>query len=99
MPIEESFHFSNSLSFFFYVETDVIMSCTFDLPDENCPIKDQHDWQIETRSQSNQTQPVGDHTRGGNRKILFFFSFNPDPSILNIRWKISHHHWKLNSID
>ena len=72
------------------------MSCTFDLTDEKCPIKDQHDWQIETRPQSNETHPIGDHTRGGNRKS---FLFNHDQSILIIRWKISHHHWKLNSID
>lgn len=44
------------------------MSCTFDLSDEKCPIKDQNDWQIQTGTQSNQIRPVSDHTRGGNRK-------------------------------
>jgi hypothetical protein len=74
--MHRNFFFSN-IRFLFLLETDIIMSCTFDLSDEKCPIKDQNDWQIQTGTQSNQIRPVSDHTRGGNRnKKIFSYNHN-----------------------
>jgi hypothetical protein len=48
------------------------MSCTFDLPKENCPLKNPNDWQIQDGAQTDQIRPVSDHTRGGNRQFVRF---------------------------
>ncbi len=58
-------------SFCFSLETDVIMSCTFDIPGEKCPLKDLNNWQIQNGVQVSQIRPINDHTRGGNRKFSF----------------------------
>lgn len=57
---------------FFFIETDVLVSCTLDLPDEKCPLNNLNDWRIGQASQSDGNQPITDHTRGGKRKIFIF---------------------------
>lgn len=46
------------------------MSCTFDLPNENCPLKDKNNWQIQEVLHADQIKPITDHTRGGNTKFF-----------------------------
>jgi hypothetical protein len=46
------------------------MSCTFDLSNENCPLKTKNAWQIQDGTQEDQIQPIlTDHTRGGKQSF------------------------------
>lgn len=52
---------------FIFQDDDIILSCTFDLDGEKCPSED---WAIRTGTQGDQTRPLGDHTRGGETRLL-----------------------------
>jgi hypothetical protein len=62
------FIFEVILNFVFSSEGDVIMSCTFDLANEICPLKTKNNRLIHNGTQADQTQPISDHTRGGKTK-------------------------------
>jgi len=47
------------------------MSCTFDIPDEKCPLKIKNNWKIQDGIQTDKIRPINDHTRGGNENFLF----------------------------
>jgi hypothetical protein len=47
------------------------MSCTFDIPDEKCPLKTKNNWKIQDGIQTDKIRPINDHTRGGNQNFLF----------------------------
>ena len=59
---------NSSKRLFCFVETNIFVSCTLDLPDERCPLNHLNDWRIEQVSQSDGNRPVTDHTRGGKQK-------------------------------
>lgn len=50
------------------IESDVILSCTFDLNDESCPIDQTNIWSTGTSVDESSNRPISDHTRGGKRK-------------------------------
>ena len=49
------------------LESDVIVSCTFDLNDENCPVNKANVWSTRLLSDGPSIRPTSDHTRGGQR--------------------------------
>ncbi|CAF0802218.1 unnamed protein product [Rotaria sordida] len=51
-------------------QADIIMSCTFDLADELCPIKIHNNWQIQDGMQADQTRPIYDHTIGDGKYLV-----------------------------
>ncbi|CAF2530092.1 unnamed protein product [Rotaria sp. Silwood2] len=55
----------------FLREADIIMSCTFDLADELCPIRiNNNNWQIQEGIQADQIQPINDHTLGDGKYLI-----------------------------
>ncbi|CAF1098730.1 unnamed protein product [Adineta steineri] len=51
-------------------EADIILSCTFDLAHEKCPLKSTHDWKIQRGIQADQSRPINDHTRGDGKYLV-----------------------------
>ena len=52
-----------------FLEGELIMSCTFDLVNETCPIVPKSDQHIKLGAQADQIQSISDHTRGGKRRL------------------------------
>ncbi|CAF4582030.1 unnamed protein product [Rotaria sp. Silwood1] len=51
-------------------QADIIMSCTFDLADELCPIRINSNWQIQEGIQADQIRPINDHTLGDGKYLV-----------------------------
>ncbi|CAF0851656.1 unnamed protein product [Adineta steineri] len=51
-------------------QADIILSCTFDLANEKCPLKSTHDWKIQRGIQADQSRPINDHTRGDGKYLV-----------------------------
>ncbi|CAF2046305.1 unnamed protein product [Rotaria magnacalcarata] len=51
-------------------QTDIIMSCTFDIVGELCPIKINNKWQIQEGMQTDHIRPIVDHTRGDGKYLV-----------------------------
>ena len=65
---KQTFHQMLSGMILGFSEAEVILSCTFDLPDEKCPAQSKDHRQIQRGTQADQFRLTSDHTRGGKKE-------------------------------
>ncbi|UJR34094.1 hypothetical protein I4U23_021504 [Adineta vaga] len=62
-------------------QADILLSCTFDLADEKCPLKSTDQLQIEKGKQTDQLRPINDHTRGDGKYLLLIPNTDQSDSV------------------
>ena len=66
--VEQCVHPTTFRVTFLPSEADVVLSCTFDLVDEKCPVQIKGHQQIKQGLQADAFRPISDHTRGGEKR-------------------------------